>query len=300
MAGGDGGVLPAVLIRGGGDLATGVALRLHRVGIPVLVTELARPLVVRRGVSVAQAIFSGEATVEEVAAVRVADLEQAREALRIAKIPVLVDPQAEVLGRPDPDTAGGAATCCFPVLIDARLTKRPPQLDRTVADLVIGLGPGFIPNENCHAVVETMRGHHLGRVLWDRPAAADTRIPEGVGRHREGRVLRAPVPGPLRAFAQIGDRLVPDQLIAAVDGVEIRAPFQGVLRGLIHESVPITAGMKVGDLDPRDDPAYCWLVSDKSLAVGGGVLEAVLSRPGIRRRFFGSAQRDADQPLAET
>lgn len=265
---------PLVLIRGGGDLATGVAARLHRVGFSVIVTELHQPLVLRRTVALAEAVFSGEAQVEDLTGRRVGSPERALELARHGIIPVLIDPECESL----PDLRPLA-------LVDARLHKRPNELGASVASLVIGLGPGFVAGVDCHAVIETQRGHRLGRVLWQGPAEADTRVPEAVGGHAARRVLRAPVDGAVDAWLEIGDLVKEGQRVAHVAGAEVRAPFDGVLRGLIHAGVVVPAGTKIGDVDPRGNPSYCWEISDKSLAIGGGVLEALLMQPEIRRRL---------------
>ncbi|MEW5872118.1 MAG: selenium-dependent molybdenum cofactor biosynthesis protein YqeB [Chloroflexota bacterium] len=271
-----------VVLRGGGDLASGVGLRLHRAGLGVLVTELPQPLVVRRRVSFAEAVFEGEVRVEDVTARKVGNLREAFEWMAQGQVPVLVDPQAQVFAGLRAELAPGTPL----VLVDGRMTKLPaaPQLD--LADLVIGLGPGFTAGEDCHAVVETNRGHSLGRVIWQGPAEADTRIPEGVDGRREERVLRASADGELCAFMEIGDHLDAGQLVAEVAGESVRAPFRGVLRGLLRDGMMVHQGLKIGDVDPRDDPRYCSLVSDKSLAVGGGVLEAILSRPQLRARLW--------------
>ena len=260
-----------VLLRGGGDLASGVALRLFRAGIQVVITELSQPLAVRRLVSFAEAVYSGEITVEEVTARAAKDFEHAHRILNGGLIPVLIDPEAE--SRYDFDPM---------VLVDARMTKRAPDLGMDAAALVVGLGPGFIAGKNCHAAVETNRGHRLGRVIWQGAPQTDTGTPDSVANHRSERVLRAPADGVLRAQAEIRDHLEPGDLIADVRGEAIRAPFRGVLRGLLHSGLVVRSGLKVGDVDPRDDPNYCTLVSDKALAIGGGVLEAILSRPDLR------------------
>jgi xanthine dehydrogenase accessory factor len=148
--------------------------------------------------------------------------------------------------------------------------------------LAIGLGPGFQAGLDCHAVIETNRGPALGRVIWQGGAQDDTGIPERVGAYRSERVLRAPAAGVLDAVAEIGALLAEGDLVARVGVAEVRAPFHGVLRGLLHPGLEVRTGEKIGDLDPRGDPALCWLVSDKALAVGGGVLEAILSRPALR------------------
>ena len=263
-----------VIIRGGGDLASGVTLRLHRVGLQVVITELAQPLAVRRLACFAEAVYAGETVVEGVTARRINDPTDALRIIQVlakGQIPVLIDPQGASIRHLHPG-----------VVVDGRMLKQRVPLIPEQVGLIIGLGPGFTAGENCHAVVETKRGHMLGRVYWDGPAEADTGVPEGVEARRAERVLRAPVDGTLNAHAQICDQLEADQLIADVSGVEIRAPFKGALRGLLHDGLEVRAGLKIGDLDPRCEAKYCSLVSDKALAVAGGVLEAILSRRELR------------------
>lgn len=264
-----------VLIRGGGDLASGVALRLHRAGIKLLITELPQPLAVRRLVAFAEAVYQGEVTVEGVRGCLAKDLEEIRQIAFSGSIPVMVDPEAEILREIDPL-----------VLIDARLMKRPPDMGIDAAQLVIGLGPGFVAGENCHAAIETNRGHFLGRVIWQGPTEPDTGVPEGVANRSAERVLRAPAAGSFQPHVAIGDLVDPGEVIAEVDGQEIAAPFRGVVRGLVHAGLAVYKGLKVGDVDPRGDPRFCSTVSDKSLAIGGGVLEAILTRPEVRRGLW--------------
>ncbi len=271
-----------VLIRGGGDLASGVALRLHRAGLQVLIAELPQPLVVRRLVAFAEAVYEGRATVEEVAARLVDSPQQALALLEFGVIPVLVDPAAEIIQT----MAGIPAAPDIDIVVDARMIKQPPESGMQAANLVIGLGPGFVAGENCHAVIETNRGHYLGRVIWQGTAQADTGLPELVGEKRAERVLRAPADGVMKAQAAIGSHLEAQQVVAQVAGQAVHAPFAGVLRGLLHDGVQVKTGTKIGDVDPRDDPRYCTQVSDKSLAVAGGVLEAILTRADVRARLW--------------
>jgi xanthine dehydrogenase accessory factor len=259
-----------VLIRGGGDLATGVALRLHRAGIAVLVTELPHPLAVRRSVSLCEAVLEGTWCVEELTARRVDSLADASALAATGVVPVVVAPD---LPRPCP--------IALDALVDARLTKRPGGTSLADAHLVIGLGPGFVAGHDCHAVVETMRGHTLGRVYWSGAARADTGLPHGDPR----RVLRAPATGVVTTHADIGQVLEAGQLVATVHGVEVRSPFAGLLRGLIRSGAHVAEATKIGDVDSSTDPSRCLLVSDKALAIGGGVLEALLTPPAVRLRL---------------
>ncbi len=179
----------------------------------------------------------------------------------------------------------------MPIVVDARLLKSPPSPLPVDVSLHIGLGPGFHAGRDCHAVVETRRSHMLGRVYWAGTAQADSGKPEGDPR----RVLRAPADGILVGYARIGDHVEAGQIIAEIQsetgnlGSKIKSPFKGVLRGLIRPGLHVTKGLKIGDVDPRDDPAACYLVSDKALAIGGGVLEAILSREEIRSRLYASS-----------
>lgn len=263
-----------IALRGGGDLASGVAVRLHRAGLRLAISELPQPLAVRRLVSFAEAIYQGEVVVEGVVARCITDPTDTLRVLRLfakRQIPVLVDPDFQALHSLRPT-----------VVIDARMAKQVPEQGLQQASLVIGLGPGFEAGKNCHAVIETNRGHHLGRVIWQGTAETDTGVPESVAEHGSERVLRTPVDGVIQARAEIGDLVVPGQVVAEVAGKPIQANFAGVLRGLVHSGIPVVRNMKVGDIDPRADPAACRLVSDKALAVGGGVLEAILSRADLR------------------
>jgi xanthine dehydrogenase accessory factor len=264
------------LIKGAGDLASGAALRLHRAGFPLVMTETARPLAVRRRVAFAQAVYDGTCQVEEVTA-RLCTPDEVATVLAAGELPVLVDPQTHSLVSLRPFA-----------LVDAVMAKRNTGTRLGDAPLVVALGPGFTVGVDCHAVVETNRGHNLGRVLWVGSAEPDTGTPgevpgaaPGAG-GRASRVLRAPLAGQVEPLAAIGDRVAGGAVLALVrspDGAsaEVIAPFDGVLRGLIHPSVPVTGGMKIGDVDPRAERAHCFTVSDKSLAIGGGVLEAILT-----------------------
>ena len=272
-----------VLLRGGGDLATGVALRLHRAGISVVITELPQPLAVRRPVSFGEAVYEGMHTVEGTTARR-AERDQIASLLEAGEIPVLVDPNADILLSSLRDgfaSQGGAFH--FPVVIDGRLLKTPPSPLPTDISLHIGLGPGFHAGVNCHAAIETRRSHTLGRVYWDGATQPDSGQPEGDPR----RVLRAPAEGVLAAKANIGEHVEEGQVVAVIgEGYSVLSPLPGVLRGLIREGIHVTKGLKIGDVDPRDDVSACYLVSDKALAIGGGVLEAILTRVDIREKIY--------------
>jgi len=256
-----------ILIKGAGDLATGVAYRLHRSGFPLLMTELPTPLMVRRAVSFGQAVYDGETVVEGVTARRVETPQQGLAiALQGEVIPVLVDLEARALGTLSPG-----------VLVDGVMAKRNTGTRIDDAPLVIALGPGFTAGVDCHAAIETNRGHWLARIIYDGSPQPDTKTPGKVKGYAQGRVVRAPADGHLHPTAQVGDRLRQGDLIGHVSGHEVRAMFDGVLRGLIHPSVRVTKGLKIGDLDPRDVDRHCFTISEKSFAIGGAVLEAILA-----------------------
>lgn len=254
-----------VVIRGAGDMGTGVAVRLWRAGFDVVALESPCPLAVRRTVSFSEAVYDGRAEVEGIGSARAASVDGARDLLKRDLVPVLVDPDGTTMDALRPDA-----------VVDAILAKRNTGTHADMAPLVIGLGPGFVAGEDVHAVVETNRGPNLGRVFWLGSAEADTGRPSPIQGHSETRVLRAPVDGELRGLRQIGDIVDEGEPIALVGDVPICAPFRGLIRGLLRSGTRATVGLKIGDVDPRLDPQLCYRVSDKSLAIAGGVLEALL------------------------
>ncbi len=254
------------MLRGGGDLATGVVWHLRSLRWPVVVLELPEPLTVRRAVALSSAVTQGEAVVQGLRAVLCESSVEAVAAARCGVVAVLVAPRLASLGldrRPE-------------VVVDARMTKR--SLDTAIddAETVVGLGPGFTAGLDCHAVVETMRGPDLGRVIWQGRAQPDTGTPADLGGRSADRVLRAPAAGLVAWRVGIGDLVSEGQRIGDVSGTVVQAPFAGVLRGAIRDGVEVPAGLKIGDVDPRGDPDACWKISDKAMAVGDGVRRAVL------------------------
>lgn len=259
-----------VLLRGGGDLATGVAYRLHKAGFPLIVTELPRPLVVRRTVALATAIHEGEVTIEHLHARRATSPTDAEEiAHTTSSIPVIAAP----------DLAPLIANLQSPIsiLVDARMAKHNIDTGKDQAPLVIALGPGFTAGVDCHAVIETMRGHRLGRVIWEGSALPNTGTPGIVAGKGRERVLRAPTSGVVQWQVSIGDLVEAGEILGRVATEPVTAPFAGVVRGLITPGTAVWDGLKIGDVDARGDPAACTQISDKALAIGGGVLEAILT-----------------------
>ena len=260
-----------VVIRGAGDLASGVALRLWRAGMDVVLLDVEKPTAIRRTVAFSEAIVHGEQCVEDVTA-RLAAVETVEETLAAGCIPVLVDPEGRSIPKLKPDA-----------LVDAILAKRNLGTKITDAPVVIGVGPGFTAGVDCHAVVETMRGHTLGRVIREGAAIPNTGIPGLIGGFAGERVLRAPAAGLFHPLRDIGDAVTEGEILATVEGKPIIATLTGTLRGILPEGTEVFPGMKAGDIDPRCQRSHCFTASDKALAVGGGVLEAILALTGALR-----------------
>lgn len=254
-----------VVIKGAGDLASGIALRLHHSGMSVVMTDLPEPLAIRRTVAFCEAIRDGQMVVEDVTARRAETAEDVKTILAEGAIPVLADPEANIIKEIHPD-----------VVVDAILAKR--NLGTTISDakIVIAVGPGFSAGEDCHAVIESMRGHTLGRAIYEGPALPNTNIPGLIGGFAGERVLRAPADGTFESVHKIGDLVKTGDVIGYVAGKPMCCTIDGVLRGLIADGTPVREGLKSGDVDPRGNTEYCTLVSDKALAIAGGVLEAIL------------------------
>jgi xanthine dehydrogenase accessory factor len=240
-----------------------VAWRLHRSGFAVVVCELAQPLAIRRRVALSTAIDEGDIDIEGMRGVRMDDLSAAADAARTGIVPVVVSPLLPRLGQE--------------VVVDARMAKRNIDTSMADASLVVGLGPGFTAGVDCHAVVETMRGHHLGRVIWEGPALPNTGEPGEVGGRRGERVVRGAGAGVVSWNVAIGDRVEAGDVIGSVGEAVVEASIAGVVRGLLAPGRLVTPGLKIADIDPRADPAAAFEISDKALAVGGGVVEAVMT-----------------------
>ena len=259
-----------VVIRGAGDLASGIALRLWRSHIKVVMTDVERPTAIRRTVCFSQAVVHGETAVEGVTARRAASPAEAMALLETGVIPVLADPEGACIPALQPDA-----------VVDAILAKRNLGTKISDAPVVIGVGPGFTAGEDCHAVVETMRGHYLGRVIREGSAIPNTGIPGLIGGFAGERVLRAPADGVFHQLLDIGAQVKMGDIAATVDGQPMACTLDGVLRGILAEGTPVHKGMKAGDIDPRCAVEHCYCASDKALAVGGGVLEALLDLTGV-------------------
>ncbi|MCP4680760.1 MAG: EF2563 family selenium-dependent molybdenum hydroxylase system protein [Desulfobacterales bacterium] len=256
-----------IVIKGAGEMASGVACRLNRSNFKVCLTEISQPLAVRREVSFCEVIYDKEKTIEGISAKFAGSFDQVREIWAHGDIPVIVDPEADVINHLRPD-----------VLVDAILAKKNLGTKINHAPLVIGLGPGFCAGKDVHIVVETNRGHDLGRVITEGEAEENTGIPGMIAGYGAKRVFRAPKDGRFSTLKQIGDFIEPGEVAAEVEGIAITAQIKGIIRGMLRDGTEVHAGIKAGDIDPRGIKESCYTVSEKALAIGGGVLEGILSR----------------------
>jgi xanthine dehydrogenase accessory factor len=260
---------PLVAVKGAGDLATGVIHRLKRAGFAVMATELPHPTVLRRTVAFAEAIALEQMTVEGITAQHAHSLEDIEIILENGFVPILVDPDGMAFKHMQPD-----------VLVEATLSKYNSGITMYDAPIVIALGPGYEAGVDTHAVIETNRGHNLGRVYLEGSAEANTGVPGTIGGYAGERLLRAPCAGRLYGMQQIGDQIREEEIVAIIKSGELTVPItaaiSGILRGLVRDDLLVSIGMKVGDIDPRAIREHCFTISDKSRAIGGGVLEAIL------------------------
>ena len=259
-----------IIVRGGGDLATGTIHRLWSAGLRVLVLETTQPAAIRRQVALCEAVYEGEATVEELRAVRIEALEQAQSVWAQGAVPVLVDPEGACIARAKPE-----------VVVDAILAKRNLGTRRDMAPLTIALGPGFVAGQDVDVVVETKRGHRLGRIIREGAAIPNTGVPGVIGGYGAERVIHAEKAGIFRNVCAIGDIVPAGETIAEIETPDgIRTPVMtriaGILRGLLRDGYPVTPGFKVADVDPRrEELENCFLISDKARCIAGSVLELI-------------------------
>ena len=261
-----------IIVRGGGDLATGTIYKLKKSGFPVLILEVSNPSAIRRNVAFCEAVYQGIQTVEDMTCYLAESLEQAQELLLEGKLAVLLDPAGESISKLKPLA-----------VVDAILAKKNLGTNRNMAPVTVALGPGFTAGVDVDAVVETKRGHNLGRVFWTGAAAPNTGIPGMIGGYGKERVIHCPAKGILRNVKNITDTVSKGEVIAVVETekgiVPVEATLDGILRGLIRDGYPVNVGFKMADIDPRaEEYNNCFTISDKARCIAGGVLEAILQR----------------------
>ena len=263
-----------IIVRGGGDLATGTIYKLKKSGFPVLILETANPSAIRRNVAFCEAVYQGRQTVEDMTCHLAESVEQAQQFLAEGKLTVLVDPAGESIRELKPLA-----------VVDGILAKKNLGTSRDMAPITVALGPGFVAGQDVDAVIETKRGHNLGRVLWSGSAAPNTGIPGIIGGYGKERVIHSPAEGILRNVKKITDTVSKGDVIAVVETgtgtVPVEATLDGILRGLIRDGYPVQVGFKMADIDPRaEEYDNCFTISDKARCIAGGVLEAILQRKG--------------------
>ena len=263
-----------MIVRGGGDIATGTIYKLYQCGFKVLVLEIENPSAIRRHVAFSETIYQGTQTIEDVTCYLAKDLEEAVSMLEEGKLTMLVDPEGTSIFSLEPLA-----------VVDAILAKKNLGTTRDMGEITVGLGPGFVAGEDVDVVIETMRGHNLGRVIFEGPAEKNTGIPGEISGYGKERVIRCPGTGILRNISKIGDTVKKDQVLAVVETAEgevpVLATIDGLLRGLIRDGYPVTEGFKIADIDPRlEEYKNCFTISDKARCIAGGVLEAILCLKG--------------------
>lgn len=263
-----------VIVRGGGDIATGTIYKLYKCGFQVLILETERPSAIRRHVAYSEAVYQGQQKVEDLTCYLAGDYKEAEAFLEEGRLTMLIDPKGETIPYFKPLA-----------VVDAILAKKNLGTCMEMAEIVIGVGPGFEAGKNVHAVVETKRGHQLGRIIYEGTAMKNTGIPGMVGGYAKERVIYSPAKGEFRTVRQITDIVKKEEVIAYVEQggkkTYVYATIDGILRGLIRDGYEVTEGLKVADIDPREEEAEnCFLISEKARCIAGGVLEAILYLKG--------------------
>lgn len=264
--------LKYVVVRGGGDIASGTIQKLYRAGFKVIILEIEKPTAIRRNVAFSDAIYNGESTVEDIKAVKVRDLAGIKEAHKNNFIPILVDPEGDILKAIKPLA-----------LVDAILAKKNLGTNKNMAPITIALGPGFNAGVDVDVVIETMRGHNLGRLIFEGYAMANTGVPGEIAGYSKERVIYSEANGKIKNISIIGDIVNKGDVLAYIGDTKVLSPISGLLRGLIKDGTEVTKGLKIGDVDPRlKEVENYTTISDKARNIGGGVLEALLMMKNIK------------------
>lgn len=254
-----------VLIKGAGDLATGIAYRLKKSGFDVVMTEINNPTTVRRTVAFSQAIFDDEIEIEGIKGVKVNNINEIHKEIEKGNIPIIIDKEANIIKELKPK-----------VVVDAIIAKKNLGTNINDAPIVIGVGPGFEAKKDCHLVIETKRGHYLGKVIEEGSAIPNTGVPGNIGGYTKERIIRASSKGKIKPVVKIGDYVKKGEVVAYIDTIEVLAEIDGIVRGMLQEGTEVFKGMKSGDIDPRCEKNHCFTISDKARSIGGGVLEAIM------------------------
>jgi xanthine dehydrogenase accessory factor len=263
-----------VIFRGGGDVATGSIQKVHRAGFKVLILERESPLCIRRYVSCAQAMFDGETEIEDLKVKRVENLEEIEEAWSKNIIPIISDEDGEYIKKLKPLA-----------VVDGILAKKNMGTTKDMAEITIALGPGFVAGKDVDVVIETNRGHDLGRLIFEGEAEKNTGIPGSIEGYTSERILRAPREGKIKVIKDIGEVVKKGEVLATVGKEEVLSGLDGMIRGMIGDGTFVTKGLKIGDVDPRVNQKNAVAISDKARAIGGGTLEALLI---LKRRTYGA------------
>ncbi|MDV4152704.1 selenium-dependent molybdenum cofactor biosynthesis protein YqeB [Clostridium sp. AL.422] len=265
--------LDYVVVRGGGDIASGTIQKLYRSGFKVIILEVEKPTAIRRNVAFSDAIYNGETSVEGIIAIRVNNINEMNEAHKNNFIPILVDPEGKIINEVKPL-----------VVIDAILAKKNLGTNKNMSPITIALGPGFKAGKDVDVVIETMRGHNLGRLIFDGYAMPNTGVPGEIGGYSKERVIYSDSDGVIRNISSIGEIVNKNDVLAYIGKNEVRAPIDGLLRGLIKDGTTVYKGLKIGDVDPRlKEVENYTTISDKARNIGGGVLEALLIMKNIKK-----------------
>ncbi len=267
-------ITETVVIRGAGDVATGIGHRLHMCGFKVLHLDIEKPLVVRRTVAFTQAIFNGEGQVQGVKCVITKNLEEVKAAWEKDYVAVMIDPEAKILEALKADA-----------VVDAIIAKKNIGTNRAMAPITIGIGPGFIAGKDVDVVVESNRGHYLGTIILEGSAAANTGIPGSIAGVTSDRVIRAMSDGTMKNVKELGDIVKKGDHIAYIDQVPVEASIDGVIRGLINSGSLVHKGLKIADIDPRGEKEYVYSISEKARAIGGAVVEGILYMQKIKKQM---------------
>jgi len=254
-----------ILIKGAGDLATGVAHRLKKCGFNIVMTEISKPTMVRRTVAFSQAVYDKEVEVEGIKAVLASEKKDIYSIIEDGNIAILIDEEAKIVDEIKPD-----------IIIDAIIAKKNLGTNINDGKIVIALGPGFTAGCDCHCVVETKRGHYLGKTIYSGSAIPNTGVPGAIGGYTKERIIRATDDGKISPVASIGDYVEKGDIVAYVNETPIFAEINGIVRGMLQKDIKVFKGMKSGDIDPRCEKDHCFTISDKARSIGGGVLEAIL------------------------